>query len=586
MISNKYRAFYYQGAKHKAITLLITIITLLSLHSCNLREKRSNNLIKARIDSLISWSNESYSQKPNEALEIIEHCKSLAIETANAEIIGNVLNKEASFFKQIDYYTKAIQAYKQAAKLFEKSKQEEKLAYAYYNLADIYKTIGEYSKSLDYCSKGLELYQKLKSKGGIKKCYRVMGSVYKYLKDYEKSLQYYQMSLKLSKEEGNDDDIANALNNLGTAYSSMGNDSAALKLYYQCFELYSKTNNIGGLATSYNNIGSILMNKMKYQQAIENFRLALKYRKQTNDKPKEAIVLDNLGDYFYETNHLDSSIYYYKQSLNIAIQYGLKDRMSIFYTHLSKAYLKNKMPYDAYLELEKHNKVRDTAFDAQKSIEIAKIETDFDTYKEQLQSKSDRQQQKLILIIFSLSILIFTVGFFYLFKRHRQSIIKQQNYNQLLVEEKCRMEENLSDKNRELVAYSLQIAQQQEIDKALAERIQIEIESSNGETKKKLQTILLNINKNAQRVNIWEDFELRFNQVNQDFYQNLLKEFPSLSQNERRLCAFLKLNLSTKEITIITGQSPQSINVARCRLRKKLGLANGNENLFDFLQKF
>ncbi|RPH31669.1 MAG: tetratricopeptide repeat protein [Bacteroidales bacterium] len=570
----------------KWILYLISLIYILAIYSCNLREKRSNSIVKNRIDSLISWNNEDYSQKPNEAFEIIEHCKSLAIETADPEIIGNVLNKEASFLKQLNHYAKAIQAYKQAAKLFTKSEQEEKLANTYFNLADIYKTIGEYSKSLDHCSKGLELYQRIKNKGGIKRCYRVMGSVYKYLKDYEKSLQYYKMSLALSREEGNDDDIATALNNLGTAYSSMGNDSAALKLYYQCFEIYSKTNSISGLATSYNNIGSILMNKGQYKQAIENFRFALKYRKQTNYKPREAIILDNIGDYFYETNQLDSSIYYYKQSLEISIKYGLKDKMSSFYSHLSKAYLKNKMPYDAYRELEKHNQVRDTVFDAQKSIEIAKIETNFDTYKEQLQSKSDRQQQKLILIIYTLSISIFAVGFIYIFKRHRQSITKQRNDNQTLTEEKSRIEEDLSDKNKELITYSLQIAQQQEIDKALAERIQIEIDSSIGETKKKLQAILHNINTNAQRINIWEDFELRFNQVNQNFYQNLLQEFPSLSQNERRLCAFLKLNLSTKEITIITGQSPQSINVARCRLRKKLGLANSNENLFDFFQRF
>jgi DNA-binding CsgD family transcriptional regulator len=58
---------------------------------------------------------------------------------------------------------------------------------------------------------------------------------------------------------------------------------------------------------------------------------------------------------------------------------------------------------------------------------------------------------------------------------------------------------------------------------------------------------------------------------------------PELSLNERRLCAFLRLNMTTKEIASITGQSPRSIEVARTRLRKKLNLTNSDTSLTDFL---
>ena len=83
----------------------------------------------------------------------------------------------------------------------------------------------------------------------------------------------------------------------------------------------------------------------------------------------------------------------------------------------------------------------------------------------------------------------------------------------------------------------------------------------------------------------WEEFEIRFQEVHTDFYSNLRKSYPELSNNEIRLCAFLKLNMTTKEIAAITYQSLNSIKVARYRLRKKLGLSK-EHNLNAFLARF
>ena len=80
----------------------------------------------------------------------------------------------------------------------------------------------------------------------------------------------------------------------------------------------------------------------------------------------------------------------------------------------------------------------------------------------------------------------------------------------------------------------------------------------------------------------WNEFEMRFKEIHEDFYTQLGQLFPNLTPNELRLCAFLKLNLSTKEISSITYQSPESIKTARYRLRKKLNL-DRDSNLTSFL---
>jgi hypothetical protein len=82
---------------------------------------------------------------------------------------------------------------------------------------------------------------------------------------------------------------------------------------------------------------------------------------------------------------------------------------------------------------------------------------------------------------------------------------------------------------------------------------------------------------------LWKEFDFRFNQIHKDFYNRLNKRFPDLTINEKKLCAFLKLKMTTKEIASITSLSIKSIETARSRLRKKLNLEDNSKNLTDFL---
>ena len=81
----------------------------------------------------------------------------------------------------------------------------------------------------------------------------------------------------------------------------------------------------------------------------------------------------------------------------------------------------------------------------------------------------------------------------------------------------------------------------------------------------------------------WDEFELRFLQVHLDFNKKIHALSPKLSSSERRLCYFLLLDMSTKEIATITGQTNRAVELGRIRLRKKLGLTNTETGLFDFL---
>ena len=81
---------------------------------------------------------------------------------------------------------------------------------------------------------------------------------------------------------------------------------------------------------------------------------------------------------------------------------------------------------------------------------------------------------------------------------------------------------------------------------------------------------------------VWQEFETRFENVYESFYKKLDVQYPGLTPGERKLSALLRLNLSSKDIAALTFQNPQSVDMARYRLRKKMNLSQ-EENLIDVL---
>ena len=81
----------------------------------------------------------------------------------------------------------------------------------------------------------------------------------------------------------------------------------------------------------------------------------------------------------------------------------------------------------------------------------------------------------------------------------------------------------------------------------------------------------------------WDEFESIFQQINDEFYVALKEKFPNITPAEKRMCAFLKLNINSKDIAAITCKSIDSVRKTRHRLRKKLDL-NNDEDLAVFIQ--
>jgi len=197
--------------------------------------------------------------------------------------------------------------------------------------------------------------------------------------------------------------------------------------------------------------------------------------------------------------------------------------------------------------------------------------------KEELQNKLAQQTKNAVqlIIIFSLISGLIILGL--LFSKHRLK-------SKYLGLEKEKIESELNIKKRELTVNLLALVKKNEILTEISEKlIHLEQNAKEIEIKKAIIQISQELRHSADD-KMMSEFSTRFQEVHAGFYEKLLKDYPELTQNELKICAFLRLNMSTKEISELTGQRGPTIDHARYRLRKKLNLSS-DTNLVTFLSQ-
>ena len=102
---------------------------------------------------------------------------------------------------------------------------------------------------------------------------------------------------------------------------------------------------------------------------------------------------------------------------------------------------------------------------------------------------------------------------------------------------------------------------------------------------KQLNKIQKLIQENISHDDDWQKFARNFDVVHENYLKRLVEQFPQLNINDQRLCAYLKMGLSSKEIAPLLNMSYRSVEMSRYRLRKKMEL-NRDVNLTEFLQHF
>lgn len=171
-------------------------------------------------------------------------------------------------------------------------------------------------------------------------------------------------------------------------------------------------------------------------------------------------------------------------------------------------------------------------------------------------------------------------------KQQKLIEIEQQKEQEVLQLKEEKMQSELQSVNNLLAASTMNLVVKNEFIEAIKEELKtVKQKGKNVETKQALERIVKEIDTTLRLQEDWEQFEYHFDKVHRDFLTRLRADYPDLSPNEQKLCAFLRLNLNTKDIANLLHISLRGVEVARYRLRKKLDLDKG-QNLSKFILKY
>jgi DNA-binding CsgD family transcriptional regulator len=172
-----------------------------------------------------------------------------------------------------------------------------------------------------------------------------------------------------------------------------------------------------------------------------------------------------------------------------------------------------------------------------------------------------------------------------IYERDTTSLIKEKEKTEDELEQVKaeRLMDELRFKNKELTSATLHLMQKQQTLSAVRTKIEdLEKKIDRPVLKKEIRRLYSLLNSSDRLEDDWEKFGLLFDQVHVDFLTRLKKMYPNLKPKDRKLCAFLRMNLTTKEIAPLLNISVRGVEISRYRLRKKLDLPT-EVNLTEFI---
>ncbi len=162
-----------------------------------------------------------------------------------------------------------------------------------------------------------------------------------------------------------------------------------------------------------------------------------------------------------------------------------------------------------------------------------------------------------------------------------QEIIKLRN-EKLEAENQMNLAE-LESKNKELASITMQITYKNELLNRVKQKLtRVSEKMLHLELKRQIIELIKTLEKDLSGHDDWERFEVHFDQVHEDFLKKLRKNYPELTPKDLRLAAYLKMNLSSKEIAPLLNISVRGVEISRYRLRKKMSLPR-EANLTEFM---
>ena len=546
--------------------------------------------LQQRITDYAEMSELYLSVNPDSAALLANEGLKLSNGETSPEIVGRFYHYLGNVQVTHDSLDKAKDSYLKAESYYKQSKTWNRLSAVYLILGNIFLVKDQLVDALNYYHQGQEIAEQHSQNLVLGEFYLNTGTIYYKAQSYPDALRYYDLAQKSFEKLHDTLNIAMTYSNLGEVYNDMHNLDLAESYTLHSVELLTILNDHADLAEAYMALADIHEKKGDDSSAERYLKMTLdeigaigvEYKGPKQITASNAITklgafnLKNhdLGSAF---NNLHTGLTFARNNNQLSVMADACKSLSELWEQRGKkdsALFYYKCYNDYYRQQINEDNIRVLSYQAaqfefqqqQKAKEV-----------DDLKAESQRRRIDFIIavVIGALVIAMIILIFIVILSRNRlrQSDLAKKN-----------LQGELDFRNKELTTYVMYQVKNKEFILKISEKLKNARLTENAEYKKLLREIISEIEMDSN-MDSWKEFEIRFQRVHTDFYKKLGEKFQDLSPNELRMCAFLKLNMATKDIASVTYQTPNSIDVARHRLRQKLGLGK-DENLVNFLSQF
>ena len=479
-------------------------------------------------------------------------------------------------------YDKALNYRLRAISIYETLNNTPCTARTYALLSRIYLRNGDYHNAFSYSVKALEAGRSLGDSTTVREAYLAMEQVdFFYNRNQQQALEYNNRVAQSYDNREQAHQTVRALNNrfnYELTYDEV--NDILVRCEKICNEygfndlLLNVYLNVAMQEFVFNNLDKTALYLEKSKSLIINFK-------------EEGYYYSALGFYYLNIGKTAQAIDALKRSIELLNKGDFDTKNVHSYFLLQDIYYNQGHFREAYEALMAFAETYTRQHNSQNIVELSKLISNMEIERneqEHLRREEQYQRQqehnRLITIYYALSIIILLIVGLLLHSRYR---LERRNREL----QRAKTEQELNHKNEIIKIQKLQQYQEQNnIDKLSEELGKIAMLGNHREMQNQLRHIIHRLQNNTKSGNAWAEVEMTLAGGNNAFYENLLKDFPNLTKNERKLCLFIHMKMSTKEISDITHQSLGSINVARSRLRQKFGLTGDDTSLIAFLDQY
>jgi tetratricopeptide (TPR) repeat protein len=519
-------------------------------------------------------------------------------------------------YYQLGWFEKAVEYHSRALEMSEQLQDTVEIATNLSNLGINYKMLGQYGKAIDCFLRTLEIDELTGNDADMSVNYNSIGMVYLAWGNYEQALEFLEMALEKDISRGEIEKQSIRLSNISQVYMAMKKPEKAIEYLERALDIDQKSKSKSKIATRLQGLGLAYVALEQYEKSLAYYNDAFLIFNNLNMGHKIADLYSDYGDLYLAMGKLAEAEQNYLQAFEISLANNSRPLMMESASGLYQIHKANDNSAEALYYYEVFKAIEDSIFSEQSAILLHEFEVKYELEKKAMENQllladnklRKRNQQFFLITIIVLIFLSLSLLWALILKRNSLTQSRQLNSKEkelsdlkirafeaqnvhlremLFAEEEIKklQDKNLERQKQELTSATMLIANKNEVFeklRILAEQIK---ENGSPDRLSEAKEIVAEIDRQTDLNDQWEQFKIHFESIHRSFFENLRNINGCLTQNDLQLCAYIKLNLSTKEISRLMNITPESVNTHRYRLRKKFKLP-AQQTLDDLLHGF